>query len=833
MKPRVKQTERYDFRTVENRWRPIWEAMDLYAAGNDPGKPDRYILDFFPYPSGDGLSVGHCRNYVPTCVDARFYRMRGYNVLHPMGWDAFGLPAENYAIEHGIHPSESSRRFSDTYRRQMKLVECSYDWSREFSSTDPDYYRWTQWFFLLLFRRGLAYQAFGQQWWCPHCQTILANEQVENGRCWRCDSPVTRKSLKQWFFRITDYADRLLADLDLVEWPERIKAMQRNWIGRSEGTEVVFSIEVDGESHTIPVFTTRPDTLLGVTFLALAPEHPLITDITNADQADEVRDYVSASQRLTEIDRMTADKEKTGVFTGAYAIHPLSGEGIPIWVADYVLPSYGSGAVMGVPAHDERDHAFAQRYGLPIKEVLIPSPDESEDGEKGCFTGKGMMVNSGSYTGLDSTTGAEKITADLEADGQGHATVNYRMRDWLISRQRYWGAPIPIIHCERCGVVPVPEEDLPVRLPEVGDDGQPVDFRPAGDGRSPLARVGWWLNVPCPQCGGPAQRETDTMDGFACSSWYFLRFASPHETDRPFDPDAVARWLPVDAYVGGAEHAVGHLMYSRFWTKVMADAGLIHFTEPFTQLRNQGMVLSPVDGKKMSKSKGNVITPDEVVAEHGTDALRAYLLFLGPFDAEVIWDDRGIVGVNRFLERFWKLAQDVAVQFESPGSTNVEFERVRHQTIRRVTHDMEQFRFNTAVAALMEYVNYLVRSRDAAIPGQQWRTAVETVTLLLAPIAPFITEEVWHEVLGGTDSVHRQSWPVFDESLAADEVVTIVVQVNGKLRDRMEVTSDITDDELRRIALSQPAVQAAIDGSVVENVVVVPGRLVNVVTGAQ
>jgi leucyl-tRNA synthetase len=826
-KPPTHTRPRYDFRAAEARWRPVWEAMDLYATGDDPGKPDYTILDFFPYPSGDGLSVGHCRNYVPTCVDARFHRMRGYNVLHPMGWDAFGLPAENYAIAHGIHPAESSARFSATYRRQMKLVECSYDWSREISSADPAYYRWTQWIFLLLFRRGLAYQADGRQWWCPTCQTILANEQVEDGRCWRCDSPVERKALRQWFFRITDYAERLLDGLETIDWPEPIKAAQRHWIGRSEGAEIVFTAETPDGPVALPVFTTRPDTLFGATYVALAPEHPLVEHLATAAQASAVAEYAAAAARRTDVERAAGD-EKTGIFTGAYARRPLGGALLPIWVADYVLPGYGHGAVMGVPAHDARDHAFAQRHSLPVRPVVVP---EAGGAAGDCYTEPGRLVASGPYTGLDSSAASATIAADLRAAGAGGPSVTYRMRDWLISRQRYWGAPIPIIHCPACGPVAVPEADLPVRLPEVGDDGGPVDFRPAGDGRSPLARVSWWLHVPCPQCGGPAERETDTMDGFACSSWYFLRFASPQETGRPFDPDAVSRWLPVDAYVGGAEHAVGHLMYSRFWTKVLADAGLLAFDEPFSTLRNQGMVLSPSNGKKMSKSKGNVVTPDEVVAAHGTDALRAYLLFLGPFDAEVMWDEHGIVGITRWLERAWRLAQDAAARFAAPGEPDAAFEQARHRAIERVTEDMAGFRFNTAVAALMAYTNELIAARDRPIPGAQWQTAVETLALLLAPITPFLAEELWHTVLGRTGSVHRQTWPAYDPALAAGETVTIIVQVDGRLRDRMAVPLGTDDVAIRELAREQPAVRAALDGRLICDVVTVPARLVNFVTG--
>ena len=823
----------YDFHALEEKWRPQWQTAEMYRTGNDPDKPNIYILDFFPYPSGDGLSVGHCRNYVPTCVSARFHRMRGYNVLHPMGWDAFGLPAENYAIKHGIHPAETTRRFAANYKRQMQLVECSYDWSREINSTDPEFYRWTQWFFLLLHRRGLAYRAAGSQWWCPHCNTILANEQVQDGRCWRCASVVTRKELEQWYFRITDYADRLLDGLDAIDWPERIKGMQRHWIGRSEGAEVAFTVG----DESLPVFTTRADTLFGATFLALAPEHPLVASITAPERAAAVAEYVAAAKRMSEIDRAAADREKTGVFTGAHAIHPLTGAALPIWVADYVLSGYGSGAVMGVPAHDARDLAFARRHGLDVVEVVVPpATDDGQQttvGESAVVRGllsvvfeayetPGTVVNSGPYTGLPSAEAAARITADLAARGLGRARVAYRFRDWLISRQRYWGAPIPIVHCANCGPVAVPEAELPVLLPEVDD------FAPSGDGRSPLARAAAWVNTTCPDCGGPAQRETDTMDGFACSSWYFLRFTSPHEADRPFDPAVVRAWLPVDTYVGGAEHAVMHLLYARFWTKVMYDAGLIDFDEPFAQLRNQGMLLSPLDGQKMSKSRGNVVTPDEVVAVHGTDALRAYVLFLGPFDANALWDDRGIIGVDRFLERYWRLANE----FERlpHGPWNEAFERARHRVIRRVTADMAKFRFNTAVAALMEYVNSLYASRGEAIAAGQRREAIRALTLLLAPIAPFVTEEVWREILGEPASVHRAAWPEWDEELAAEPQVTIVIQVDGRLRDRLVVDAASDTATLRELALANEKARAAVGARAVRDVIVVPGRLVNVVT---
>jgi leucyl-tRNA synthetase len=810
-------TEKYDFKAIEKKWRPFWEEIDLYKTGEDPDKPKYYILDYFPYPSGDGLSVGHCRNYVPTCVAARFKRMKGFNVLHPMGWDAFGLPAENYAIAHGVHPSITTARHNANYKRQMKLIECSYDWSREFSSADPDYYRWTQWFFLLLFKRGLAYQDMGSQWWCPTDKTILANEQVENGRCWRCGSLVTKKDLTQWYFKITDFADRLLYDLETVDWPEPIKLMQRNWIGRSEGAEVRFSIKAstDSEPHDIPAFTTRLDTLFGVTFLVLAPEHPMVDILTTVSHRQEVRSYVEKAVRMSEIDRLAVDKEKSGVFTGAYAVHPIAGADIPIWVADYVLMGYGSGAVMGVPGHDTRDFEFALKYDLPIVEVV--SPDGLEHGFESCYTEKGVMINSGEYSGLSSAAGSKRIVEELANKNMAREQVTYRMRDWLISRQRYWGAPIPIVHCLDCGPVAIPEEDLPVLLPEIDD------FEPTGDGRSPLARVEEWVRTTCPECGGPADRETDTMDGFACSSWYFLRFTSPHYQDGPFEPSEADYWMPVNTYVGGAEHAVMHLLYSRFWTKVMHDAGMVPYQEPFSELRNQG-VLHASDGLRMSKSKGNVVTPDEVAEEHGTDSLRAYILFIGPFEGDVIWDDTHIVGVED-----WAWPADWRDD-KVTAAAEVEFRREMHRVIKRVTDDLERFKFNTAVAALMQYQNYLYDQREVDIEPALWREALETFTILLCPIAPFITEEIWQDVLGHKGiSVHQSDWPEYDETLIAAEMMSIMIQINGKLRDKVSVPAGISDEELRKTILARSNVQRHVTGKTVSRIIIIPNKLVNLV----
>ncbi|MFN2116572.1 MAG: leucine--tRNA ligase [Candidatus Promineifilaceae bacterium] len=816
-----KETERYNFRAVEEQWRAYWDEIDLYRTGDDPEKENIYILDFFPYPSGAGLSVGHCRNYIPTCVSSRFHRMRGFNVLHPMGWDAFGLPAENYAIDHGIHPRESSAEFSATYRRQMKLIACSYDWSREFSSTDPDYYRWTQWFFLLLYKRGLAYRALSSQWWCPECQTILANEQVENGRCWRCDSEVVTKELEQWHLRITQYADRLLDDLELIDWPEAIKKIQSNWIGRSEGLEVSFVLQSEdgAQADALRVFTTRPDTLYGATFLALAPEHPQAAAIAAPEYTNEIKAFIERARNTGERARSAESREMAGRFTGRYAVHPLTGEAVPIWIADYVLPGYGTGAIMAVPAHDDRDYAFAMVHNLPIVEV-VRSQDTPIDG---CYTGQGILANSGPYSGLESQAGGEQMAAVLVDRGLADWKINYKIRDWLISRQRYWGAPIPMIHCAKCGIVPVPESDLPLLLPDT------MDFAPTGNGRSPLARIDEWVNTTCPECGGPAKRETDTMDGFACSSWYFLRFASPHYDEGPFEPQAVHDWLPVDTYVGGAEHAVMHLLYARFWTKVLYDAGLIDFVEPFSRLLNQGVLHSGVDGRRMSKSKGNVVTPDEVVAAHGTDALRLYILFLGPFDADVVWEDRGIKGISRFLDRFWRLTAGPKKEVPAPGAGVAAFERRRQQVIKQVTEDMIRYRYNTALAALMEYLNYLNKVAKVEISDGEWRRAMETLTLLLSPMAPFITEEVWQNVLGYPDSVHRQPWPEYDEAKAKATVVTIVVQVNGRVRDRVQAEAGASEESLRELALDSTAVRHSLAEKRISRIIIVPDRLVNIV----
>ncbi|NLI76867.1 MAG: leucine--tRNA ligase [Candidatus Riflebacteria bacterium] len=817
--------DRYDFKKVQEKWHPVWAERGIYQTREDRAKPKFYCLDFFPYPSGSGLSVGHLRNYVPTDVITRMKRMQGFNVLHPMGWDAFGLPAENFAIKEGVHPSETTARNAANYRRQLTLVECSYDWEREINSTDPDYYRWTQWFFLLLHRRGLAYQAAGAQWWCPSCRTILANEQVEQGICWRCESPVEKKDLKQWYFRITSYADRLLEDLKTVDWPDQIKKMQENWIGRRTGTEVTFKgLDPNGSAeYEIPIFTTRVDTIFGVTFMTLAPEHPLVGRLTHPSRQAEVQEYIAAAKRKSEIDRLSTDKEKTGVNLGSFAVNPFNGEKVPIYVGDYVLVSYGTGAVMAVPAHDERDFAFAKKYGIAVKEVITPAGTK-QGPLAAAHTEYGVLVDSGEFSGLTSEQAISKMTAWAEGKKVGQGRVNYKFRDWLISRQRYWGAPIPIIHCPDCGAVPVPDHELPVKLPPI------KEFKPAEDGRSPLARVEEWVKTTCPVCGKAARRETDTMDGFACSSWYFLRFVDPKLATAPFDHARAAYWLPVDLYVGGAEHAVMHLLYARFWTKVMQDEGLIPFGEPFARLRNQGMMLA-ADGSKMSKSKGNVITPDEMVEKFGADTLRAFILFLGAFELEVAWSDEGIRGMHRFVNRVFDLVQEYpGDQFTSMGSEAVDLNRLMHKTIKAVTLDIDSFSFNTAIARLMEYSNALgdLAKHQNLVKSALWREAIKTFLKLLAPITPFLAEELW-ERIGEKGSVHTQAWPTWDERAFIETEILLPVQVNGKLRDQVKVPVNLKDDEIRELVLKSEKVRKWVEGKQVLKFIHVPKRMISFV----
>ena len=820
---------RYDPHAVEPKWQRLWKERAAYRTPDTSDRPKFYCLDFFPYPSGDGLSVGHLRNYVPTDAVSRYKRMCGFNVLHPMGWDAFGLPAENYAIKMGVHPRVTTERNIANYHRQMDLVGLSFDWSREITSCHRDYYRWTQWFFLLMYERGLAYRAMGQQWWCPSCKTILANEQVEDGKCWRCGSDVAKKGLEQWYLRITEYAQRLLDDLQTIDWPEKIKLMQANWIGRSEGAEVEFALP--GVDESLAVFTTRPDTLFGATYMVLAPEHPSVTRLTTDEQRPVVAAYQDQARRQSEIERLSTEKEKTGVFTGAYAVNPVNGAQIPVWISDYVLMGYGTGAIMAVPAHDERDFQFATEFGLPIVEVIAP-PEGAQGTLTDAYTGDGFLVNSGEFDGMAAPGPAfAAIVTRLGERDLARNTVNFKLRDWLISRQRYWGVPIPIVFCERCGAVPVPVDQLPVILPEI------EDYKPTDDGKSPLARDESFAHATCPRCGGPGRRETDTMDTFACSSWYHFRYPSPHDETAPFDRDAVEHWLPVDLYVGGAEHAVMHLLYARFFCKVAYDAGYVSFGEPYATLRNQGMVLAE-GGQKMSKSKGNVVTPDSVVERYGADALRVYELFIAPFEQSVAWSDRGVQGCFRFLGRFWNLVCEVVeAQGSGVAGGEAELERGRqvlrtlHKTIRKVTHDMEHFRFNTAVSALMELQNEVLdvwTNARGALTLAQWRETMVDMTLLLAPMAPHLGEEAW-EVLGQGGTVLDAPWPGWDDGLAADEVVTVVVQVNGKLRDRLQVAVDAAQDDVLAEARTAANTARFLEGKQIVKEIYVPGKLVNFV----
>lgn len=822
----------YDPQFIEPKWQQDWEAKQLYAARETPGVPEFYCLDFFPYPSGDGLHVGHCRNYIPTDVTSRFKRMQGFNVLHPMGWDSFGEPTEQYAETHGIHPREATDRATANFRRQMTMIGTSYDWSREIDSSTPRFYRWTQWFFLLLYERGLAYRDTSWQWWCPVCQTTLSSHEVVDGVCWRGHTGVTKREIPSWYFRITAYADELIRGLEHVDWPESIKSMQTNWMGRSEGCEIDFRTE---QGEAIPVFTTRADTIYGATFFLLAPEHPMVGRLTTPEQRAQVEIYVAAAVAKSEIDRLAESGEKSGVFTGSFVTNPLSEARIPVWVAGYVLPTYGTGAVMGVPAHDQRDFEFAQQHGLPVKTVIAPPGDTLGDRDRGAveqigpaeaYTEAGTMVNSGPFDGLPSEEGIRRISAYLEARGVGRKSVEYKMRDWLISRQRYWGTPIPIVNCEGCGQVPVPEAQLPVLLPVM------ADFTPDGSGRSPLARVPEFVNTTCPACEGPAQRETDTMGGFACSSWYFLRFTSPHYDQGPFDPEAMRYWMPVDLYVGGAEHAVLHLLYARFWTKVIADAGLLPFREPFARLMNQGQLLAP-DGRRMSKSRGNVINPDEVVAQHGADALRVYEMFMAPFDQDVSWNTEGINGAWRFLNRIWNLYAETYFESGQAQDRDDELERLLHKTIRRTSERMEGFRFNTLISTLMTFVNELVeRQRRGHFRTRTYHQTLDTLLLLLAPCVPHISDELW-QLTGHAGSVHEQEWPVWDVELARDEVREIPIQVDGKVRQVIEFPVDASQEEVQERVLAHDEVRARIGDRQIDKVYYVPGKIFSIVTQVQ
>lgn len=951
--------KKYDPKQLEPKWQQHWEATKLYEVTEKPGQQKAYVIDMFPYPSGAGLHVGHVRNFSISDTYALYQRQRGKNVLRTIGFDAFGLPTENYAIKTGISPQEATEQNVATFKSQLKKLGMSYDWSRELLTSDPSYYRWTQSIFLQLFNKGLAYQKENLQWWCEHDQTVLADEQVVNGRCWRCERPVIKKSLKQWFFKITDYADRLLDGLENLDWPEKIKIQQRNWIGRSTGAEIVFSVE--GNEEVIKVFTTRADTLFGATYIVLAPEHPLVDVITTPEHKQTVATYVHTAQEKSEIERMETDRKKTGVFTGAHAINPATNEPMPIWVADYVLGGYGTGAIMAVPAHDERDHEFAKAFGLPVRQVIQPiaideinPPRKSakdttrnvtlsvihdpktdtyltlkwntlpwhvfvtggiEDGEDAVesarreiaeetgyhklkltgrlpftvnsrfyaahkdvnrdislqvlsfelesddrrptnkasyehfevervskerlrdlspvtelptilrwldegdfiYSGEGRMINSGAYSGVNSAEARDAITTHY-----GTEQVNYKMRDWLISRQRYWGAPIPIIHCPECGAVAVPEDQLPVELPEV------KSYQPSGDGRSALATATDWLKVDCPECGGAAERETDTMDGYACSSWYFMRYTDPKNSKEAFSKAKADYWLPVDIYVGG-DHAVAHLLYARFWTMFMHDEGKLAIDEPFKGLRYNGYILAP-DGIKMSKSKGNVVNPNDLIDEgYGADALRLYELFIGPYEQNVNWNPTGIDGTKRFLNRTWSLIQDqlTADAYDSRDGDTIA--RPVHKALKKVTSDLESFGFNTAIAAMMEAVNELYRLKtEIPLGSKAWADNLKLLVQMLAPFAPHITEELWED-FGGTGSVHTAPWPDFDAKLVQDDTVTIVVQVAGKLRAQIQAERDISEEAAVATAQQDGNVAKFLEGKQIVKTIFVPNKLINFV----
>ncbi|WP_019120011.1 leucine--tRNA ligase [Brevibacillus massiliensis] len=820
--------KQYDPALIEQKWQKVWKERQSHKTNEDKSKPKFYCLEQFPYPSGH-LHMGHMRVYSIGDIIARLKRMNGYQVLHPMGWDAFGLPAENAAVKFGAAPAKWTYQNINHMKEQLHRLGVSIDWSREVTTCSPDYYKWTQWLFLTFYERGLAYRKRASVNWCPECSTVLANEQVIDGRCWRCDSEVTKRDLEQWFLKITDYAERLLNDLEnLPRWPEKVRTMQKNWIGKSEGANIAFTLP-ELADEKITVFTTRPDTLYGVTYMVIAPEHPLVPRlIAGKPQEKQVADFIEQMKKESDISRTSADAEKVGYFTGAYAKHPLTGEQVPIWVANYVLMDYGTGAVMGVPAHDERDFAFAKKYQLPIKAVINPDSEMlvEEVGIDSAYTGEGTLIHSDIFDGMPNREAIQAIAKHLEEKGIGGPTVSYRLRDWLVSRQRYWGAPIPMIYCDSCGIVPVPKDQLPVMLPEdVVIDGK----------RNPLTTSDEFVHTTCPNCGKAARRETDTMDTFIDSSWYYMRYTDPHNAALPFAKENADKWMQVDEYIGGIEHAILHLLYSRFFTKVLHDAGMISCDEPFRSLLTQGMVLK--DGAKMSKSKGNVVSPDEMIEKYGADTVRLFILFAAPPERDLDWTDTGVEGSYRFLNRVWRLVESHADLLKSgtaaadpSGGDAKELYRMTHYAIKKVTEDIgERYTFNTAISTIMELVNKLYAYPAEADRGTL-AFALETLIVLMAPITPHIAAEMW-ELIGKNGSVHEQSWPSYDaDALVLDEV-EIVVQLNGKVRDKLVVPSGLSKDELESLVLGNDKTKALIEGKTVRKVIAVPGKLVNLVVG--
>ena len=798
---------KYNFKEVEEKWRKIWEENPVNPP--DDSKPKYYCLDMFPYPSGNGLHVGHWRGYVLSDVISRQKLMEGYELLHPMGWDAFGLPAENYAIKTGTHPSEATKKSISNIKRQVNDIAAIYDWDKEINTTDPEYYKWTQWIFIQMFKNGLAYEKEMPLNWCPNCKAVLANEEATNGVCDRCGATVTKKNLRQWMLRITKYADRLLNDLDKLDWPEKVKKMQSDWIGKSYGAEIDFP--VDGTDKSIKVYTTRPDTLYGATFMVLSPEHPIVKDITTAEYKDAMDKYCYEASTKSNVSRMT-DKEKTGVFTGSYGINPLNGAKTPIWVSDYVLADYGTGAIMCVPAHDDRDFEFAKKFDLPIIQVISKDGKEVENLTE-AYTEPGIMINSNEFNGMKSEDAKKKVPDYMEEKGFGKKTVNFKLRDWVFSRQRYWGEPIPLIHCEKCGTVPVPEDQLPVILPNV------KSYKPTDTGESPLAAIDEWVNTTCPCCGGPAKRETNTMPQWAGSSWYYLRYCDNHNDKELASKEALKKWLPVDMYVGGVEHAVLHLLYARFYTKFLHDIGVVDFDEPFKRLFNQGMITK--DGAKMSKNKGNVVSPDETVENYGCDSLRMYELFIGPPELDSEWDDNGIDGVFRYLNKVWKFVNEYKDKLIEKPTAEMEF--VKNKLTCEITKRLEALTLNTVVSGFMEYTNKMIAVAKAA--GGIDKDSLETLTLLLAPFTPHISEEMW-QLLGHDTSVFTHGWPKYDESKLKEETVNIAVQINGKVKVQLSVDPNADKDAV--LAAAKAALGDKLSGNIVKEIYV-PGRIVNIV----